>query len=82
MLDESLIWNRLAGIYTSVLDLDSVDLKRSTTAADIPEWDSVAHVQLMIAVEKTFGFRMRTGEIAGLSNVGDLVDVIAARATK
>lgn len=65
-----------------MLDLDSVDLERTTTAADIPEWDSVAHVQLMIAVEKTFNFRMRTGEITSLSNVGDPVDIIAARATK
>ncbi len=82
MPEESVIWTKLNGIFTNVLDLDSVDLTRTTTAADIPEWDSVAHVQLMIAVEKTFGFRMRTGEIAALSNVGDLVDVIAARATK
>jgi len=74
--------DRLNEIFTNVLDLDSVDLERTTTAADIPEWDSVAHVQLMIAVEKTFNFRMRTGEIASLSNVGDPVDIIAARATK
>jgi len=82
MPDETIIWTKLNGIFTSVLDLDSVELTRTTTAAEIPEWDSVAHVQLMIAVEKTFGFRMRTGEIAALSNVGDLVDVITARATK
>ena len=82
MPEQDVIWSRLNEIFENVLDLPEVHLERSTSAASIPEWDSIAHVQLMIAVEKTFGFRMKTGEIAALRNVGDLVDMIAARATK
>jgi acyl carrier protein len=82
MLEQDVIWSRLNEVFADVLDVPEVQLERSTSAADIPEWDSIAHVRLMIAVEKTFGFRMRTGEIAALRNVGDLVDMIATRATK
>jgi acyl carrier protein len=82
VLDENVILDRLNQIFENVLDLDSVNLTRGTRAPDVPGWDSIAHVQLMIAVEKTFGFRLRSVEMAGLKNVGDLVDHISARATR
>ncbi len=82
MLDDATILNRLNKIFENVLDLDTVQLTRETRAPDVPGWDSVAHVQLLIATEKTFGFRLRTAEMAGLKNVGDLMDYIAARATR
>lgn len=82
MLDEQVILDRLNKVFENVLDLDPVSLSRETRAPDVPGWDSIAHVQLMIAVEKTFGFRLRSAEMTGLKNVGDLVDFIRARATR
>ncbi len=38
------------------------------------------HIQLLVAIEKEFCIRFNTGEIAGLQNVGEIVDLIALRA--
>jgi acyl carrier protein len=54
-------------------------ISRDTTARDIPGWDSLANVQLMVLMEQTFGLRFATEEITRLERFGDLVDLIAAR---
>lgn len=47
-----------------------------TVAADIPGWDSVAHIELIVAIEERFGIRLTTGETADVANVGALVGVV------
>jgi acyl carrier protein len=69
-------WTRLLAIIRETFEDDTIDLQRETTAADVLGWDSVAHVQLVIAVEEQFGIRLTTGEAAGLANVGELADFI------
>jgi acyl carrier protein len=47
-----------------------------TVAGDVEGWDSVAQVELIIEVERHFGIRFTTGEVAGLPNVGALVATV------
>ena len=49
------------------------------TAADIEEWDSLSNIRFVVAIEKEFGFRFSNSEIADLENVGQMVDLIAAK---
>src|SRR5262245_57330334 len=65
-----------------ILDDDAVVLTEATTAADVPGWDSFNHINLVVAVEKSFGVRFRTHEIENLRNVGEFVDMIQARLDK
>ena len=51
----------------------------ATTADDVDGWDSLSHVQLMVAVERAFNIRFATAELTGLANVGELADVIDRR---
>ena len=51
------------------------------SARDVAQWDSLANVQLMVMVEKKFGFKFKTGEIAGLANLGELVELVFAKKT-
>jgi acyl carrier protein len=44
----------------------------------VPAWDSLMHVTLIIAVERSFGVRFKSSEVANLQNVGDLVDLVEA----
>ena len=78
-MNDDQILERLAGIVRDVLNLNVVTLRPSTTAADVEGWDSLAHVQIMVAIEQTFGTRFRTGEIAGVSNIGELVQRIRVK---
>jgi len=49
---------------------------RALTALEVPQWDSLGHVQLMVSVEQTFGVRFSTAEIRKFANLGDLIDAI------
>jgi acyl carrier protein len=73
------IYDKLNDIFVDVLDLDEVALTDSTTADDIEEWDSLSHVQLVVAIEKAFGIKFTALEIMKWKNVGELVDSIAQK---
>ena len=70
---------RLNAVFCEVFEEDDLSISRATTAKDIPAWDSVMHVTLMIAVERAFKLRFKSGEVAGLKNVGELIDLIDRR---
>jgi acyl carrier protein len=73
------IFDKLNEIFVDVLDLDEVELTDATTADDIEEWDSLSHVQLVVAIEKAFGVKFTALEIMKWKNVGELVDSIAQK---
>lgn len=70
------IFNKLNEIFIDVLDLDEVELTNETSANDIEEWDSLSHIQLIVAVEKCFGIKFTSLEIMKWKNVGEMVDCI------
>lgn len=75
------ILSRLNRVFRDFFDDDELTLTPGMTAAEVEGWDSVATVELMIAVEREFGIRLRTGDIASLENVGQLCERIRGRMT-
>ena len=73
------ILERVNDIVRDVLDIEDLTLQFTTTAKDVEGWDSLTHVQIIVAIEKAFHIRFRTGDMAGISDVGDLVSRIARR---
>lgn len=73
------IYERLTAIFRDVFDNGRLVPTAEMTAADVDEWDSLSHIHLVVAVEQTFGVRFATSEIDGLRNVGEFVDVLAAK---
>lgn len=73
------ILEQVTRIVAETVGLDDLALVPSMTAADVEGWDSLAHVQIIVAIERAFGLRFRTGEIATIKNVGELVERIGAR---
>jgi len=72
---------RLTQVFHDVFDDDSIVVRPELTADDVDEWDSLTHIRLVIAVEKTFGLKFSAAEVERLRNVGDLVALIESRAT-
>lgn len=68
---------KLTEIFREMIGDPLITLQRETTAKDVKGWDSLIHVQLLVAIESSFGFRFTTGEVTGLANVGQLADVVA-----
>ena len=81
-MSEDQILRRVEAVSRRVFGRENVELRRETTAADVAEWDSLSHMQLIMALEKEFGMRFGLSDIAGLANVGDLVDILAAKASR
>jgi acyl carrier protein len=70
------VWDRLTTVFRDFFEDDSLTLGPETTAAEVEGWDSVATVELMVTLEREFGIRFRTGEMARLKDVGQLVERI------
>lgn len=67
---------RLTSIFRNVFQDDSIELAPQMTADDVEGWDSLSHVNLLIAIEIEFGFDFKQNEIQKLNNVGDLISCI------
>lgn len=81
MLDRSTIHSKMESIFQDVLDNSEITLNDQTTASDIEEWDSLAHIQLILAIEQNFKIKFKTTEITGLANVGEMIDLILKKMT-
>ncbi len=69
------IFSKLNEIFIDVLDLeDEIELTDETSANDIEEWDSLSHIQLIVAIEKAFGIKFTSLEIMKWRNVGEMVN--------
>lgn len=78
-MSDDLIYEKLTSVFHDVFEDDSIVLSPGTTARDIEGWDSLAHVRLMLTVERKFGIKFSASEIASLKNVGELASVIQSK---
>ena len=75
------IFDKLIPIFRNVFDDDELIINETTKAEDIDEWDSLAHIRLVISIEKVFELRFTTDEISNLANVGDTAKLIMKKQT-
>jgi acyl carrier protein len=66
-------------IFVSVLGLNRLVLSPSTTASDVEGWDSLSHIELVVAIEKHFSIRFNFVELQKFKNVGEMVENITRR---
>ena len=67
---------RLTKTFRDVFGDPNLQITRSTTASDVEDWDSLTHINLIVAIEREFKIKFTTAEVASLQNVGDLMDLI------
>lgn len=81
-MDEAAIYSRLTDIFQQVLQDDTIVLTPETTAEDVPGWDSMNHVFLVVEVERRFGIKFQTADMEDLKNVGEFAALISRKLTK
>lgn len=70
---------RLNAVFRDVFGDSSLSVNENTTSADIEDWDSLEHINLIAAVENEFGLRFKMREVSGMKNVGEMLAIIAER---
>lgn len=70
------VFERLNKVFQDVFDDDTIMVNEETTSDDIEDWDSFEHINLVVAVEAEFSFRIPTGKVVNMKNVGEMVDII------
>ena len=75
------ILNTVATILKDTFDEQNLEISSLTSAEDIDEWDSLSHIELISNLEGQFKIRFALGELQDLQNVGDMVDLIASKAS-
>jgi acyl carrier protein len=63
-------------IFKDILDNEDIAITGETTANDVAEWDSLSHIQLVVAIEKHFKIRFTSSEINGFKNVREMCEGI------
>jgi len=72
-------FEQLNSIFCKVFDDKDIKITKETTANDIDEWDSLSHVNLVVAIERSFGIKFKNSEIIKWKNVGQMLDSINER---
>ena len=80
-MTEDAIYAGLNDVFREVFMDDDITVGPETTAKDIADWDSLRHVNLLVAIEERFNVQFTSSEIENMAKVSDLEKVIASRAS-
>ncbi len=81
-MDQASIIQELTPIFRDVLDLPDLALGATSNASNVEGWDSLAHVNLVVAIEKHYRIKFALGELQSLKNVGEMADLILRKRAK
>lgn len=73
------ILQELQEIFRDVLDQPNLVLTRSSSAKNVDDWDSLSHINLVMAIQQHYKIKFALGELQDLNDVGDLIDLIKAK---
>ena len=67
---------RVQSILQDIFDDETIALRDDLTAAEVENWNSITHIDLIVKVEKEFRVRFTTVEVTSLKNAGQLVALV------
>lgn len=76
------IEEKVKELIASVLEVSPDDINEDTAIGDIPEWDSLSHIQIISAIEKEFGFSFTPDVMMDLEDVSDIVAAVKERVSQ
>lgn len=76
---EEKIYETLNEIFRDIFDDDEIVVTPETNSDSIEDWDSLEHINLVVAIEKAFGLKFSMDEVTGMQNVGEMVEIILQR---
>ncbi len=67
---------RLEHVLKDVFEDEDFVLDATLMRDDIEEWDSMVHIQMVLALEKEFNLKFTTKQIVGMNSIGDIINII------
>lgn len=71
------IFDAVQDIFRDIFDDEDLVITRETTAEDIEDWDSLEQINLLTAMGRRFDLKFKLEDVSNLSNVGDMLDLVA-----
>lgn len=78
-MEKAQIYEKLNDVFRDVFDDEELVIDENTTADDVEDWDSLEHINLMVAVETAFDIKFNMGEVNSFKNVGAMVESIKSK---
>jgi len=75
-MEEHQLRLQVAQTFQDVFGDPKIVIRDAMTAEDIEQWDSLTHINLIVALERKFRIKFTTGEVKKMRNVGDLISLI------
>lgn len=76
------IITQLQPIFRDIFENDDLNISRDSNANTVDGWDSLAHINLVVAIEQEFEIRFALGELEAMKNVGEMVDLIEKKLSR
>lgn len=70
---------RICDVMALVLDVPVTEIQDGFSAETVGTWDSIHHLNLVMALEEAFGVSFSSSEIAGLQSYRAIEQALAAR---
>jgi len=77
-----MISDKLKAVILKELKLDDFDIQDVTMASQVPGWDSLNHINVILAIEKDYGLRFKGYEVLKCKNIGDLQKLVDSKTNK
>ncbi len=73
---------QVSEIFRDIFDDDDITVYNEMTAADIEDWDSLEQINILVAMERKFAIKFSVGEVEGLKDVGEMLDLIERKVSE
>ena len=76
---EIMITDKLKQVILKELELKEFNIQDETIASQVPGWDSLNHINIILAIEKEYGIKFKGLEILKAKNIGDLQKLVDSK---
>jgi acyl carrier protein len=68
--------DRLAAVFEDAFGLEKNRFSEAAVPEDVPNWDSIGHMNLVLQLEKEFGQRFEVDDIMEMSSAGKIIEIL------
>tara|TARA_B100001287_G_scaffold276708_1_gene288856 strand:- start:5140 stop:5379 length:240 start_codon:yes stop_codon:yes gene_type:complete len=78
-MHNSEIFKKIKMIFSDILRCDEADINENSSADEIDQWDSLAHIKLILEIERQFDIKFSLGELQNLKNIKGLISLVESK---